>query len=47
MRCSSDTAEEFVRAGIGSVRSTNSVPHTINAISLYGVLAAALRKENQ
>ena len=40
-----DTTEEFVRAGIGSIRSTNSVPHPTNAISLDGVLAAALRNE--
>jgi ribose-phosphate pyrophosphokinase len=36
---------KFSAAGIGSVRSTNSVPHPSNAISLDAVLAAALRKE--
>ena len=40
-----DTTEEFVRAGIGSIRSTNSVPHPTNAILLDGVLAAALHNE--
>ena len=40
-----DTTEEFVRAGIRSIRSTNSVPHPTNAIALDGVLAAALRNE--
>jgi ribose-phosphate pyrophosphokinase len=40
-----DRTEEFVCAGIGSIRSTNSVPHPTNAISLDGVLAAALRNE--
>lgn len=32
-------------AGIRSVKSTDSVPHPTNAISLDGVLAEALRKE--
>jgi ribose-phosphate pyrophosphokinase len=36
---------KFSAAGISSVRSTNSVPHPSNAISLDEVLAAALRKE--
>lgn len=36
---------EFLRAGIRSVRSTDSVPHPTNAIALDGVLAAALRPE--
>jgi ribose-phosphate pyrophosphokinase len=40
-----DTTGEFVRAGIGSIRSTNSVPHPTNAIALDGVLAAALHNE--
>ena len=40
-----DTTEEFVRAGIRSIRSTNSVPHPTNAIALDGALAAALRNE--
>jgi ribose-phosphate pyrophosphokinase len=36
---------EFLRAGIRSIRSTNSVPHPTNAIALDGILADALRKE--
>jgi ribose-phosphate pyrophosphokinase len=40
-----DTTEEFVHAGIRSIRSTNSVPHPTNAITLDGMLAAALRTE--
>ncbi len=36
---------EFLRAGIRSVRSTDSVPHPTNAIALDAVLAAALSKE--
>jgi ribose-phosphate pyrophosphokinase len=40
-----DTTDEFVRAGIRSIRSTNSVSHPTNAIALDGVLAAALRNE--
>ena len=36
---------EFVRAGIRSIRSTNSVPHPTNAIALDDILAAALRNE--
>jgi ribose-phosphate pyrophosphokinase len=40
-----DTNKEFIRAGIRSVRSTNSVPHPTNAIALDGALAAALRNE--
>jgi ribose-phosphate pyrophosphokinase len=40
-----DTAQEFARAGIRSVRSTNSVPHATNAIALDGLLAQALEKE--
>jgi ribose-phosphate pyrophosphokinase len=35
----------FGRAGIRSVRSTNSVPHPTNAISLDDILARALRRE--
>jgi ribose-phosphate pyrophosphokinase len=42
-------APELVRtlfeAGIRSVKSTDSVPHSTNAIALDGVLADALRKE--
>lgn len=37
--------DEFKHAGIGSVRSTSSVPHPTNAIALDGVLAEALRQE--
>ena len=40
-----DINKEFIRAGIRSVRSTNSVPHPTNAIALDGALAAALRSE--
>lgn len=36
---------EFMRAGIRSIRSTNSVPHPTNAIALDSVLATALRNE--
>ena len=36
---------EFGRAGIRSVRSTNSVPHPTNAIRLDDLLARALRRE--
>ncbi|MEY9399431.1 ribose-phosphate pyrophosphokinase [Bradyrhizobium japonicum] len=35
----------FGRAGIRSVRSTNSVPHPTNAVSLHYLLARALRRE--
>lgn len=37
--------QDFAHAGIGSVRSTSSVPHPSNAIALDDVLAAALRRE--
>lgn len=40
-----EAAGEFSRAGIGSVRSTNSVPHPTNAIELDEILAAALLGE--
>jgi ribose-phosphate pyrophosphokinase len=40
-----ETAQEFTRAGIRSIRSTTSVPHPTNAIALDGMLAAALRNE--
>jgi len=40
-----DMIEEFVRAGVRSVRSTSSVAHSTNAIPLDAVLAAALRSE--
>ena len=36
---------EFGRAGIRSLRSTNSVPHPTNAIALDQILADALRRE--
>ena len=36
---------EFLRAGIRSVRSTDSVAHPTNAIALDGILSDALRKE--
>ena len=35
----------FARAGIRSVRSTHSVPHPTNAISLDHIFVAALNKE--
>ena len=35
----------FVRAGIRSIRSTHSVPHLTNAISLDDIFVAALNKE--
>jgi ribose-phosphate pyrophosphokinase len=35
----------FQRAGIRTLRSTNSVPHPTNAIALDAVLADALRRE--
>ena len=38
-------AQDFSRAGITSVRSTDSVPHPSNAISLDDILVAALVKE--
>ena len=36
---------EFLRAGIRSIRSTNSVPHPTNAIALDAILADALQQE--
>jgi ribose-phosphate pyrophosphokinase len=36
---------EFLRAGIRSIRSTNSVPHPTNAIALDAILADALQRE--
>ena len=36
---------EFSRAGIRSLRSTNSVPHPTNGIALDRILADALRRE--
>lgn len=40
-----ELTEAFARAGIRSVRSTDSVPHPTNAIPLADVLAAALADE--
>jgi ribose-phosphate pyrophosphokinase len=40
-----ETAAEFTRAGIRSIRSTTSVPHPSNAIALDGLLAEALQDE--
>ncbi len=40
-----ELTREFLRAGIRSVRSTNSVPHPTNAIALDATLADALRRE--
>jgi ribose-phosphate pyrophosphokinase len=40
-----ELAGEFLRAGIRSVRSTDSVPHPTNAIALDGILAGGLRTE--
>ena len=40
-----DMTDEFVRAGIRSIRSTSSVAHPTNAIPLDRVLADALRSE--
>ncbi|MCE9524287.1 MAG: ribose-phosphate diphosphokinase [Alphaproteobacteria bacterium] len=37
-----EAGEAFIRAGIRSVRSTNTVPHPTNAIALDAVLAEAL-----
>ena len=40
-----ELVDEFVGAGIRSVRSTNSVPHPTNAILLDDTYVAALRSE--
>ena len=40
-----ELTRDFARAGIRSIRSTNSVPHPSNAIALDAVLAEALRRE--
>jgi ribose-phosphate pyrophosphokinase len=40
-----ETINELSRAGIRSIRSTNSVPHVTNAISLDACLAAAVERE--
>jgi ribose-phosphate pyrophosphokinase len=40
-----ELTRDFSRAGIRSIRSTNSVPHPSNAIALDAVLADALRRE--
>ena len=37
--------DEFKRAGIRSIRSTNSVPHATNAIALDDILVTALQRE--
>jgi ribose-phosphate pyrophosphokinase len=42
---SPDMANEFVRSGIRSIRSTHSVPHPTNAFPLDDIIAAALRNE--
>ncbi len=39
------TVDEFARAGIRSIRSTNSVPHPTNAIALDDLLATALQND--
>lgn len=40
-----ELSRELARAGVRSIRSTNSVPHPTNAIPLDGILGAALRDE--
>jgi ribose-phosphate pyrophosphokinase len=40
-----ETMDEFARAGIRSIKSTNSIPHVTNAIALDGLLAQALESE--
>jgi ribose-phosphate pyrophosphokinase len=40
-----ELTSEFLRAGIRSIRSTNSVPHPTNAIALDAILAHALQRE--
>ena len=40
-----ELAHDFLRAGIRSIRSTNSVPHPTNAIALDALFADALRRE--
>jgi ribose-phosphate pyrophosphokinase len=40
-----EMAAAFANAGIGSIRSTSSVPHPTNAIPLDDILAASLRRE--
>ncbi len=40
-----ETMDEFARAGIRSIRSTNSISHFTNAIALDSLLAQALEKE--
>jgi len=40
-----ELVREFGRAGIYSVRSTNSMPHPTSAISLDDLLVRALRRE--
>lgn len=38
--------DEFMRAGLSVIRSTDSVPHPTNAIALDAILAEALRHES-
>jgi len=40
-----ELTSEFLRAGIRSIRSTNSVPHPTNVIALDAILAHALQRE--
>ena len=40
-----ELTSEFLRAGIRSIRSTNSVPHPTNAIALDAILVDALQRE--
>jgi ribose-phosphate pyrophosphokinase len=40
-----EMAAAFANAGIGSIRSTSSVPHPTNAIPLDDILATSLRRE--
>ncbi|MGD9924753.1 MAG: ribose-phosphate diphosphokinase [Pseudorhodoplanes sp.] len=40
-----ETMDEFARAGIRSIRSSNSISHFTNAIALDGLLAQALENE--
>lgn len=42
---SPELTRDFLRAGIRSIRSTNSMPHPTNAIALDAILADALRRE--
>jgi ribose-phosphate pyrophosphokinase len=42
---SPEMAIEFTNAGIGSIRSTSSVPHPTNAIPLDDIFTTALHSE--